>query len=983
MIPSIAKKTISLAISLLVVVISLTGVALGAGAPSVSTLTRYTPGFAGDPGKMARDAAGNFYVADFWGKRIIKLDRNGNKLDGFIATTGRPTAVAVMKDNRLVVAMTSPQPKIAFYKQFGDVTTVSGEESGVFEQLAPTLYRPIAITTDDSAAEYIYVLDSGDSSNSDTVNRVPKIRVYDNAGGQKYTIGTRTFSSQQSIVLDDKLHQPSGIAYEKAAQLIVVADTMNGRLVYYSRYNGTSMAPTSFIGSLAGRTPPSVGSAKFANPVDVAFQYDEAQALQRIYVAERGRDEVSVLDSTTNLITAFISSKTASGAGMKLPSSLLFETTYNNAAKANEGVLYVTNAATSTAANILALSIDEGAVPVVPQNMLTMNAVPATSASSPISVSGTTSSAAPVSCTVNGGADGALSGMATWTVSSLDLTPNKINHIVCQTTNSGGVTAYAEASTFYGTPTAAPTITITQPSGTIYTGISTVTVSGTTTPGNATVTLANSLGGTVTTTSDANGNWSKLLTLTTEGINQITAKAKRQGTDESAGVARDVIYDISDPVMTDATISFIAGGATTTNAVQNLDGIVTEANLQSITVNGMPVAASAQVPLGNNTYFSIPLTLNRGSNTVTVTATDKVGRVKTVSRNVTLAPEKPGFISIALPVDNKFRPVVAAESASGTVDPSFDSVVVCGGTSVDPDTAGNWSTTSGAIGNGFVSCQLTASGGVNTTVNEKRTFITDAAYGLVAITSPAADLATKVAGVTVSGFAAPGATPQISINGVTALVLPTGTYDSETGAFTYPVTLLQGLNTIKIISSGASAVRNIIYDTTAPELSIQADSKPMPTYIYGALEPSVKMAAITASLDNVAVTPAILVTEKVTFDPYDQSGKVTWKADLSSYAYDKISFKAIDSAGNETVLFYASGIPTGDIDGDGAVRLADALAALRHAAGTEVLDPEIHVNKFFNGDVGQLIKGRAARDGIIDITDSVLILNKAYGLMAF
>jgi len=310
-------------------------------------------------------------------------------------------------------------------------------------------------------------------------------------------------------------------------------------------------------------------------------------------------------------------------------------------------------------------------------------------------------------------------------------------------------------------------------------------------------------------------------------------------------------------------------------------------------------------------------------------------------------------------------------------------VIACG---TSTSAAGSWAATTPSIGLNFVSCQFTASGGGNTTVSEKRTFNTNGTYGLVAISYPATDIATKNASVTVSGsVTANAAVPKISINGAAAKDVTFndngvfGTYVPATGAFTYPVALVQGLNTIKIISNTTTtaAVRNIIYDTMAPVLSIQADSKSMPTTINGSLEPSAKISAITASLGG---TPVIIPISKITFEPNDQSGSVLWHADLASYGYDALSFTARDPALNETTLSYAIGIPTGDVDGDGTVRLADALAALRHVAGTEqISDPD----KFFNGDVGGLIRGRTARDGVIDITDSVLILNKAYGLMAF
>jgi len=980
MVSSRTKKTISLAISLLVVVISLTGVALGAIAPNpVTPLTRYNPGFAGAPGKMARDAAGNFYVADFWGKGIVKLDKQGSKI-GFIATIGRPAAVAVLDDNRLVVAMAPPQKYVAFYRQLGSAPNVSGEEAGVFTGTPPgtPLYRPTGIAVD--AAKNIYVLDAGDGTDDAAVN-VPKIRVYNPAGAYQYAIGTRTLGVVTATVLDSRLKQPAGIAYEKLSNSIVVADTLNGRLLYFSAYTGTPpMLPTSFIGRTAGLTPPSAGSATvtFGNPVDVAFQYDDT-VLQRIYVAERGRDEISVLDpvaTTPAKSTKLINDTTVSGASLKQPASLLFERTGTGTSTA--GVLYVTNAATSVSvANILPLGIDNGTAPAPQTVTMTMAAVPATSGSSSITVTGTTNPGTAVACTVNGVAGGTPSGTTNWTVSGLVLQSGVTNYILCKSATGN---ASVEAYTYFGAPSGTTSVTITSPAAGLYTNNTTVNVTGTTTPANATVQLDNSLVGTTFAQSDANGNWSMAVTLG-EGSNTLTATASKPGWTTGSNAQVAVVGDITPPNMT-GTISFITAGSTTTNAVQNLDGIVLEANLQSITVDGVPVSDGAKVTLGgNNTYFSVPVTLERDSNNVTVTATDLAGNSTTLSRSVTLAPEKPGF-TVTLPADNKFRTAVGTESASGTADPSFTTVIACGTSTA----AGNWSATTPSIGTGFVSCQFTASGGGNTTVSEKRTFNTNGTYGLVAITYPATDIATKNASVTVSGsVTASASVPKISINGAAAKDVTFndagifGTYVPATGAFTYPVALVQGLNTIKIISNTTTtaAVRNIIYDTTAPVMSIQADSKSMPTTISGSLEPSAKMSAITASLGG---TPVIIPLSKITFEPNDQSGSVLWHADLASYGYDALSFTALDPALNDTTLAYAIGIPTGDVDGDGAVRLADALAALRHVAGTEnITDPD----KFFNGDVGGLIKGRAARDGVIDITDSVLILNKAYGLMAF
>lgn len=956
---------------------------------------------------MARDAAGNFYVADFWGKGIVKLSRQGSRI-GFIATNGRPSAVAVLPDNRLVVAVATPQPKIAFYKQFG-ASPSSGEEdtvnvfgtTGTVDYPYTALYRPVAITVD--AAGKIYVLDAGDNSgDKDGYGAIVtaasiyrgNVKVYSAAGGFLHEFGERTYPSQ-TLGTPGYFKLPQGIAYEKQANQIVVADTQNGRLQFFSASNGTSCTYDKSVGYTAGLSSPQPGSSvSFYNPVDVAFEYNDSAVLQRMYVAEKGKNQISVVDPATGFYLMGISDTypSASGETMKLPVSILFERRGTGASTA--GLVYTANAATSKAANILALGVDGGTVPVLATLTIT-TAVPPTVTATPLSggLSGTVSIAAnPVSCSVNGG----VFVSATVTGNNWNLgnsgNANEIglvtgdNYILCKTT-SGATTTYAEVSTFYtGSTAPAPIIAILQPVASFYTKDATVVVSGTTKNSsnapvaNATVKLANVLdSSTVSTQSDANGNWTAVVSLA-EGSNLVNVSSWKPGTlIGSASVT--IVADYQDPVI--AGVSFLSNNATTNLAVQNIDGVVQEANLSKIEVNGTIVPASAKITLGGvNTYFSVPVTLIRGSNIVTVTATDLAGRVSTAATRtgVILNPEAPGF-TVALPADNSYLKIVdSAAPANGTAESGLTSV---NGNNVS---AGLWSATYNAQA-GFNEYQFIATGGNTISAKRSVTVNTVTPYENLAITNPPVDKAVITLAL-IEGVVTPGFNPypQISIyNGATLVVgpvevTPAGDYAS-TGKFSYTVPSLPvGTNVVIVSAGNTTTVRNIIRDTTLPELTLQADLKAMPSIITGVIEPSAKISAITATIGSSPAVPVVIPLSVISFDAYDSAtDSVTWHANLAGYSYDAISFTTIDPAGNEKNLPYDKGIPTGDIDEDGVVRLSDALAALRHVAGTQSLS----VPQFKQADVGSLVGGRAGRDGVVDINDAVLILKKAYGLMTF
>jgi hypothetical protein len=410
--------------------------------------------------------------------------------------------------------------------------------------------------------------------------------------------------------------------------------------------------------------------------------------------------------------------------------------------------------------------------------------------------------------------------------------------------------------------------------------------------------------------------------------------------------------------------------------VQNLDGIVVDANLSSILVNGVAVPAAAKVALSaTSTYFSVPVTLVRGSNKVTVQATDLAGNTSAlITRTVTLNPDLPAF-TVALPADNSYMATGGTAPASGTAA-SYTSVTAsngCAGTATPA--GGNWSIAGMTVSTGFDSCWFAATDGVNT-VSEKQTVNASGGFAQLAITSPASDIATKNSSVVISGSVAVGAlTPTISVDGVTAVNV--STYNAGTGAFSHTVTLSsQGPHYVKVTSNGTTAIRNLIYDTVPPAISIQANAHATPSTIIGSIEPSSRITAINAKLNG---TPYSIPVSAVTYAVV--AGQVIWTADLSTYGYDEASltFTAADPASNTASVTYAKGVPTGDCNGDGVVDLLDAICCLRQIAGTSPSDPTKH----FQCDVGALVGGHTAQDGVVDITDEVLILNKAAGAITF
>jgi hypothetical protein len=72
-------------------------------------------------------------------------------------------------------------------------------------------------------------------------------------------------------------------------------------------------------------------------------------------------------------------------------------------------------------------------------------------------------------------------------------------------------------------------------------------------------------------------------------------------------------------------------------------------------------------------------------------------------------------------------------------------------------------------------------------------------------------------------------------------------------------------------------------------------------------------------------------------------------------------------------------LPTGDINGDGKVDVADALLALQISVGSVA----VTAAHLVNGDVAPLVGAKPVPDGIITVADALVILRKVVGLVSW
>lgn len=402
MLTRLQKLIIAATILLTIPALSLITAVYGATAPVVTVLQPVTENV-GSPLRLVFDGEGNYYVTDPRRGGISRFNSSG-QLAGLLKTPVPPQGIALNERGNLLVSQ-------------GDAVIIldqSGAEVGRLGSGAGQFGKADGIAVD--AAGYVYVVDTLDC----------KVKVFTAAGQFVRAIGTQGAGPGQ-------FSHPTGIAYEKSANQIAVADTQNGRVQFFDASGNHDFIKS--IGSF-GTKP-----LQFKSPVGITFDYDAAGGLNRMYVVDTYQNAVQVLDpSGAGEFLATIGSDGLANGQLTVPLDVAFDRVNRRLAVVN-GYGYLTMFGIDGVANA-----GNGG-----SGMLGLDPVPARVGRSYVTISGTVGSRARVVVTTNTTAVAApvvYTSATTWKCSVSGLVAGNNTVTVRATDSMGNVARHAVSVTY-------------------------------------------------------------------------------------------------------------------------------------------------------------------------------------------------------------------------------------------------------------------------------------------------------------------------------------------------------------------------------------------------------------------------------------------------------------------------------------------------------------------------------------------------------
>lgn len=250
--------------------------AMSAIAPAVSNMTAVVDG-ASTPVRILADPSSNFYVSDPRGGGVLKYDRNGKLLKVFTAV---PDAggMAFSLGGELLVTHGTTAVRL-------DATT------GVVLGSFGTFKKAQGIAVD--AAGFVYISDAIDDCVQKFDQSYAPVTIATAAAGRP----SNSFGT--TGLLNGQFKRPSGITYEKASGQLAIADSLNGRISFFTTA-GTWVSNLGSFGSGSAGT-----TLRFTMPKAIAFEYSGG-VVSRYYVVDSFQSNVQVIDAATKTFLSYI-----------------------------------------------------------------------------------------------------------------------------------------------------------------------------------------------------------------------------------------------------------------------------------------------------------------------------------------------------------------------------------------------------------------------------------------------------------------------------------------------------------------------------------------------------------------------------------------------------------------------------------------------------------------------------------------------------
>ena len=345
---------------------------------------------------------------------------------------------------------------------------------------------------------------------------------------------------------------------------------------------------------------------------------------------------------------------------------------------------------------------------------------------------------------------------------------------------------------------------------------------------------------------------------------------------------------VGDTVLPVLNASALANGSYTNNNVLNISGSVTDnCGFKELTINGVIV------PVNSDGTFSYALILVNGPNLITAIATDVVGNKTSDTRTIILDHTAPELV-ISTPADNS-KTANTLSTVSGTVNETST-------VTVEPINSLGSNITGAAMNGTNFAAELNLVPGTNTilvtatdlagnTSSQKRTVIYDDQKPSLAITIPAQDIRTNLAGLTIRGTVSDlytAVTVSITMDGQTYTPAVVDGQFEQAVTFTTEKSYAIVVTAANETGTSTTAQRNVIYDTTLPAFSINPVTSP--TILSSQLISGTREANATIGVTCATATVGTL----------EYPTDTTWRTQLNGLTLGDniIVATAADAAGN-------------------------------------------------------------------------------------